>query len=378
MINIFKQQNSVNNIKKKFIFLLLLILCASASSAIFKTKKTLKIGIAGPPPFLMVHDKYYTGIIIDIWHIIAQINSFKYKYIHLTNVNQGIEDLAEKKYDILIGDFAFIPARAKKIDYTYPFFLTSTSILTLKNPLSSTSINKNFIARYFYLFIIILIIYFLCAYLYYKKELKTKYIKTEQKTKEKSLHYAMWLVITALIKGHVDKQPTTNQGRILILFIILLGIIFTGLVTAWFTSSAVLIEESSYERFTSTNSLHGKTFLVWGNDISSQEAIKENKAFSKIVPFNQNIYNFYMDNKTKYAGIIADLPVNNYIKENSENKNLYISSLTLGKELFGFMTYNKSPYLTLINHSLLLIRENGQLENICKQYLKEALQSCTI
>ena len=180
----------------------------------------------------------------------------------------------------------------------------------------------------------------------------------------------MYMTSTALLKGSFASPPTTLQGRILALIIILAGLIFIGLITAGFTSSVILLEKPII-KFPTYKSLQGKTFLLWGESSHEKKLVTHYKANFKTIPTNKNIYNIYINNTDKYSGIIAELPVLHYIKDQSKNKSLKISSLILNQEILGFITKQNSPYLEILNKSILTLQEDGELDKICQHYLHD-------
>ena len=353
-----------------FISLLLIFLSTSESktniSATYLNKKPLKVGLIVENPYVFKQNNQYSGLIISIWQEIIKLSPMKYNFIPVgESWVQATQDLIKKKYDILLGDFAYSSERAKVVQYTHPFLLTYMSILTLK-PTTERIIRSSFIVRFSTIFISIIIIYLLCSYLYAKIELKNKKVTSDTNKKEKAKTYSLWIISRTLLSGGLADPPSTILGRILIIIVLILGIIFISLISAGLSSDAIL-SKTQLQTFPDYFSLQGKTFLYWGKTDFYQSVIGKWGALTKGISLKDNIYEIYIKNTDKYDGIVADYPVNLYLLNKSKNQNIHIESLKLNQEILSFIVPLKSPYLENIDNALITLKHKGVIQKICEQ-----------
>ncbi|PSM51975.1 amino acid ABC transporter, periplasmic cysteine-binding protein [Campylobacter blaseri] len=123
---------------RKVIFLLLFVIsfCFSNSLSEIREKGVVRIGVFdGQPPFSSFKNGSYEGFEIDFANELAKRifgNKGGKVEFHTTYAKNRIEDLETNKVDIILATLTINDERAKRVDFSMPYFSVNIGILTKK------------------------------------------------------------------------------------------------------------------------------------------------------------------------------------------------------------------------------------------------------
>lgn len=90
----------------------------------------LKVGVHISPPFVMRNGDNYTGMAIELWEVLASHFGLQSEYKEYDTVSELINATHNHEVDIAITNLTITKARAKRIDFTHPWFDSGLRIMT--------------------------------------------------------------------------------------------------------------------------------------------------------------------------------------------------------------------------------------------------------
>jgi polar amino acid transport system substrate-binding protein len=89
----------------------------------------LVIGTKEAPPFSMkAADGTWIGISIDLWRHVADSLNLRYRFVEEPSVQELIDGVAGRKYDVAVAAVTVTASRARDVDFTQPFYITGLGI----------------------------------------------------------------------------------------------------------------------------------------------------------------------------------------------------------------------------------------------------------
>lgn len=115
----------------KYVLLSLLIILIGtpiqAKTGGFDSEKdTLLVGLAGSEPF--VFEEEGEGIAVEIWSLIAEEESWSFKYIPFESIENALHTLNKGGIDVLVGPISITSKRLETMRFSQPFYNSSISI----------------------------------------------------------------------------------------------------------------------------------------------------------------------------------------------------------------------------------------------------------
>ena len=343
-------------------------------------KEEIKVFVILGPPDSMVtttrikseNDGYiYYGFGWDIFQHIKKRLKDKYEFkvvfsdLKDNNYNKFIREVNQNKYDIVIGEFFTNNYREKLINFTTPISIDSNAVLHIKknNPfLTIFKISKQVI--YQILFLILLGLVF-GSLLYFIESGRTYHSKRLQNSNKLRFLRSIVTGISSMFgeMGYLSERSSlTIRGIILITIIMTVAFLFIMYIQGAITT-AIIKQESD-----SINKSDSKKTLLGFKGYSTVNKLKR-YGFNIIEVENLDTDDFikeYINNTDKYDGaIFAYCEAYEYLKK---NKDLTIS-LNFGNEPVSFpVNQNKKKFLEDVNKIITELRDNLELNRICKSY----------
>lgn len=354
------------------------------------SKKKIKICLIESPPFIFkdpLGNK--TGFEYDIIDFFVKENNLdvEYYYIDTANktksYNEYIEDLADGKYDILAGNFTQTSERDLLVNFSNPLFLDIVSIFY------KSGSNTDFTNYYYKILIvifqfigIILILGIFLAFVHYK----TSNFKTTFKE-------SLWRVWSALLgepglgvnptkfNDNVGKASTINLGlrALLVLLSALFGIYLGAIIT-----SERVTEVIKTANFSSSKDLLNKKIMVLDGS-SDMELLKEyvNSHKVKLISIQkteksdyETLTEYYFKNKDTQK--IDGLVQSGERFQSSDIDNIFTKGSLMFKKNIGAVAFNKNKkvLLDLFNKTILKLRDNNSIRELCEKYFKDPTNIC--
>lgn len=96
-------------------------------------KNEIVVGIKNSPPFVIKNsDNNFGGLSIDLWNAIADSLNLKYRFKEY-DLSGLISALENEKINLCINPLTVTSDRAKRIDFTQPFYITNLQLQLTKN-----------------------------------------------------------------------------------------------------------------------------------------------------------------------------------------------------------------------------------------------------
>lgn len=328
------------------------------------------------------------GIMIDIWNKIWNIISNKDEYKNakiqffiLENVNteELLNDMINKKYDIVLGDFTPTPERIK-----YTFF--SNKLFTEKNVgvyiKDSTVLEYNVIdkladiLRYPIIFLIIASI-LIAFFNYFFKTKNSSFIDVYIQTINSFLGDK-----SGIISGknyNIYAKNSIFIGLISLIVILILFLFLFYMQTIVISRSLNVLQENkdpfSFPKNKRVLVAYDSPYKIELKKCCDIDVIEsKNKDTSSDIKLLADEF-LERHEKDNIIGFYASSPIIEYVMRNEEST-LYSSKLTISPTLFSepskvsFMISKYNPELLYdMNDAIHTLEWNGEMEKSCKSYL---------
>ncbi len=347
--------------------------------------KPLRVALCGDnKPYLFKNKGgMYDGVDFDIWRHIQDKLDVPCKFIYLDkpNYDKEIQNLADGKYDVLIGNISINNSRNKLVNFTHLEYLD-------QNRLIYKHVNTNNYYKYLQAFIKravvpIIAIFIFASILGYALTINNK----------KNFMSNAWNTLTALL-GNTDRvSQKTNIGNLVEIFIAIVVLVisfFLGLFLQGAVTTDIIRIESTNDPFYSISTLNNKHILsLKGTSQSSYLKNLTNKVNVNVVDYDytgferrQNddefdgnvvssgIADYYLKNTEKFSGFFVAEESFKAIQDMYPD--LRQSNLNLGyDEIAIAINKNNDNLLEKINLVLSEMKDNEVLPSLCEKYFKD-------
>ena len=324
-----------------------------------------------PNASLMPDEKQYQGLYYDIWknikselhdYVIEEtfldIDHHTYtKLIHLIHNNQ---------YDILIGSIIMEKTRNKLVNYTIPITIDHNSLIYYpKLNIFKTIYNittKILLKPILYVSIIGVII---GSILYF--------IAPPRKNNIIGKKYSIINSISSLLRipGFIKKHSHLNiVSTILIIILSILAFLFVVIIQSYITNN-ILTSYSNIDLVYNAKSIKNKSIICPKNQSSCNYLSTYNVNITLEGNTIDESIRYYIKNKDKYIGV----GIRYYDALYYQKKYPF---LVAGRSNLGYLPYywivskNRKVLLDKINRLLFEMKNNLQIEKICKYYMSSS------
>jgi len=353
-------------------------------------KKPINVCLVDAPPFVYKDELgNYKGIEYDVFNSFAKEAKLKVNYTFLNSsgvsYNDVIDEVANGKYDVFMGNIGQTKERAQKVLYGQPMNMDYNSFIYYDD-------NKGYIGNInildalmfiFKLIAIILMVSFIISIFHYA----TSPFKT-------SFKESLWRVASALFgepgfgvepnkfNGKIDKMSANSL--IIRTFIVFLSSIIGIYVTA--SISAYEVSKNLTKKYTKKSDLNGKTILCLKGNIAETELVPYSKEYNfKILALRDeeteydNDYDelkgLFVKNKDKVDGIYQ--PTESFLFYENDDSSFKMSDIYFEQVVTGLVFNKKLVDLSReYNHHLFHLRDINTMTKLCKRYFKRPDKMC--
>lgn len=118
----------------------LVILCTISFAPIAQSQeppnfpeRPVLVGLYYSPPFVMEENGEHTGMAIDLWEAIAAEHNLDFEYQSFETFRTLVDAAANKQIDVAVTNLTITENRAKRIDFTQPWFDAGLRIMINDN-----------------------------------------------------------------------------------------------------------------------------------------------------------------------------------------------------------------------------------------------------
>jgi len=317
---------------------------------------------------------FYTGFIWDIWqHISNKLkNKYNFKVIFSTlednNYDNFVDDVKEKKYQLVIGCFNYNKSRERKINYTTPFMIDANSIIYR----AETSIIRD-LKRILYSDAALMILYALLigiaiGLLLYNFD-KIRYLNLKNSIKITKQQYFLRAIVTGISSmvgqtGYLSEHVSLDfKNVIMVIIILFLSFIFIMFLQASITK--ILIQEQ--ESLMNEHNVNKYNLIGF----KGYDTVKKLGRFNAKIELFENktsdeMVSLYLNNMDKYDGFVLPYCEGfNYVQSNPKLK----LSKGFGYEPQSFIvSEEENELLEDINFVINDMRFTLKLKTLCYSY----------
>jgi len=226
---------------RRVLFILVILISVSQLFAIEPFEiKSLRVGVAYSPPYLIRDEGHLSGVCIDLWRLMCDTLNQSYEIVVYEDHDSLISDLRSGKIDLSICPYTATTERLKDFRMTIPFYISNMGIVsraenhrpvlqTLQHIFSWTVVKW---------MILILGIVSVFAFFLWLAERKANAGQFHPGLRG-VLDGVWWAFVTMSTVGYGDKIPKTSGGKILAItwmfFAISLFFVASGVISSELT-----------------------------------------------------------------------------------------------------------------------------------------------
>jgi polar amino acid transport system substrate-binding protein len=331
--------------------------------------KKITVAVYDSPPFGMIgQDGEITGLSVECWKDIAGKLQISYDFV-LTDMDELLSGVQEKRYQIGIGAITATPARELLVDFTHPVNPSGTGIAV-----STRSDRHPFWSLWHLIFInllelisgllVLLVIFGILIWL------------VERRNNARHFHRRIkgvgdgiwWAAVTMTTVGYGDKSPKSMAGRILAVLWMFTSVILVSLFTA---STTTTLTSSKIE---STIQSKGdlRTVKVGAARYSSGEEylLRNNIYYQPYETIEEAIDEMIKGN---IDAVVSNVPVLKYLKQKEYKRNIRIIPKLLADNYMAMAIHFDNPLRESINRELLKKTASEEWKQTLSKYLGDDL-----
>lgn len=347
--------------------------------------KPLRVALCGDnKPYLFKNKSgMYDGVDFDIWRHIQDKLDIPCKFIYLDkpNYDQEIQNLADGKYDVLIGNISINNSRNKLVHFTHLEYLDQNRLIYKHD--DTTNYSKYLQAFLNRAIIPIIAIFVFAIIIGYALTINNK----------KNFLSNTWNILTAML-GNTDRvSQKTNIGNLVEIFIAIVVLVISFFL-ALFLQGAVTTDiiriESTSDPFYDLATLNNKRILcLKGTSQSSYLKNLQNKVSVDVVDYDYTNFEKRKNDDEFDGNVVSSGIADHYLKNTDNFSGFFVaeesfkaiqdmypdlrqSNLNLGyDEIAIAVNKNNNDLLQSINLVLSEMKDKEILPSLCEKYFKD-------
>jgi len=328
------------------------------------TDSTIKVGIKETPPFIIKETEGYKGVSIALWESIASELNIQYKYEEYDL--PGLLDALEKgSIDVCINPLTVTSERARKFDFTQPFYITNLAIATSKADKGKVAqfienfFSVNFFKAVLLLFLVILM-FGLLVWVFERKQNREEFDKGAAGV----WSGIWWSAVTMTTVGYGDKSPKTTGGRIVALIWMFTAIIIISGFTASIASALTVNQlDVGIEGINDLKKI--KTAVIKGS--SSELYLRQNGI--PYLPYDSPEEALHAIANEEIQAFVYDEPILRYLIQNQKvEESVMVLPYKINTQYYSFSVPDGSPLLEDLEITLLENIREVEWKGVLNEY----------
>jgi len=346
--------------KKTILFLVASFLLIGNINA----QDTLRIGYNLSPPFVIENESITEGLNLWLWQRIAKETGIQYELVKMP-LDSIIHSLSTQEIDLAITPLTITAERSKLMDFTSPYFITHSGILTKSSgeetivPILSAIGSWQFAKALGALGVIICFFGF-SLWVFERRKNPEQFGKGLRGIG----NGIWWSAVTMTTVGYGDTSPKTPIGKMIAIVWMFVAIMMISGFTASIASSLTISDLSE------ANVMGYKNKPVGVVHKSTTEDWLTNRFFSKVNPYYTIDSAIEALNKGEIEAIAADTPMLRYLKNQNDKKSHTLQNLKYNSQMYSFGISEGVPDKTkeAIEYALLKIVDTKDWKVILNTY----------
>jgi len=351
------------------LFVLLLLFCTirlPAQQA--DTASYLKVGVYISPPFVIEQDNRLFGMSIELWDTIAARLRLSCRYEKVPTFRELISETSAGNFDVAITNLTITQNRARRIDFTQPWYDAGLRIMIDKDREAGISdiisglYDAGHLRAYAWLILIILIATLLLTLF------DRKFDREFPRRWREGLAESFYHVMSVATSGKTSRKNIFGwKGRVFSALWLVCGVGVIAYVTSSVTS--VMTTLSLTNQIHSLADLSGKTVGVFTGSVAEEYA---NERGMQTLSYNSIDDAVHALRTGQIAAVIGDAPVLEYYGHTHPEAAVTVVGPLFKPDKYGFGLPLHSPLTKRITVELLGANERGLIAALRKKYFGDA------
>ncbi|EBI9056960.1 ABC transporter substrate-binding protein [Salmonella enterica] len=329
--------------------------------------ETVTVGVFVSPPFVMNKSGLYDGIAIDIWAEAAAQKGTDYRFKEFDSYSELLSALEKKEIGAAVTNISITEERAKRYDFSFPWYDSGLRLLTTRTPVVSTNsvlskiYHSGYVMSYVWIGILIILATFLLTV--FDRMFDRDFTRRWFDGMAESFYHIISLITTGKTS---HKQLFGAVGRILAALWMLVGVGIIAYVTSSVTS--VMTAMQFTDNITEIGDLTGRKVGARKGSVSA-DILKEKGL--EIYPVNHIVDGIDRLSDGTIAAIVGDAPVLEYYVKQHPYSKVQVTGRLFHHDKFGFAFPRGSCLTRDISLGIIRQTESGRVSEIKSRYLDD-------
>jgi len=350
-------------------FSLAVTLLSSAAQA-EEEDRPVRVATTSCPPFVIVDGDHYRGLSIFLWDEIAKSLGVDYE-LKEYSLQEMVDAVATGEADVAVSCLSITREREEIVDFSHSYYETNLAIGTRERG-AVTAITGVFLSREFLIAIgIVLGAAVLIGGIFYTLEHRENTKLYALKTRAGKLVEAFIIGLLFVTRGPIRfYEFKTSVARVLAALLAVVSTIMIASITAVLASAFTLDQLRAQ-----VSSPHDLAHVRVGAMAASTAArYLENRGIPHQAFTERDALLTALDDG-RIDAVVSDEAVLSYTLKEGKQRGVYESLVvlphTFEKQNYGLALKDESPYIELLNQTLLDARKSGEWKIELSRYLGE-------
>lgn len=311
--------------------------------------RTLIVGVATAPPFVIAEKGGYRGLSVDLWRETAEEYGWSYD-VRRYDFPSLLEAVSRGEIDVGIGAITTTAERERRMDFSHPVFTSGIGVAIQRGQSAGwvAVLSALWSMAFLKLMLFLLGLLFLVGFLAWFAERKHNPEHFGGTHAEGILAGVWWAMVTLTTVGYGDVAPRTWMGRLIGLGWMFSGFVLVAFFTASITSALTVGELRSSIR--SASDLAGRRIATVVHTTSEEWLERERLAFRT----HDALPGALAALKTEKADVVVfDTPLLAWTIRRDHRSALQVLPVTLERQDYAFALPRNSPLRESIDQALL-------------------------
>jgi polar amino acid transport system substrate-binding protein len=343
-------------------FFVFCVLVFGLANEVKSKEKILTVDVEITAPCVMHYNGTYTGFDIELWEEIAQELKLAFTY-NETDLKGIFADLVGGKADVAFSCITVTNEREKIVDFSHHYFDSGLRILVSSKTTHGTFRPFKSLLSPFVLTALIYLVLFIFIAGNILWFVERGHFHVSQKYFPGIFDAIWFVVVTMATVGYGDVVPRKWFGRLVSIFVMVLGIGFFGWVVAQLSSALTLqklhsdIEHPRDLRERVVATVEGTTSVPTLHKLGA--IVKPTKTI-------EDAYRLLLEKKVE--AVVFDSPAILYFERNDGAGKVKAVGPLFDIQYYGFLFPQGSELRESVNRALLKLRKNGIYDRLYRKW----------
>lgn len=307
------------------------------------------------------------GLSVDVWRSVAARLSLKYELVPAASVAQGIDKVATRDLDVLVGPISITASRAMRVDFTQAYFISHFGIASLPDRATLWQRVGPFLSKAFIVGAgsLLFTLAGVGALIWFVE--RHNNAEMFPKSPVKGIANGVWMaLVTMTTVGYGDRVPVTLAGRIVTGVWMVIAMLSVSSLTAGIATTLTLAQLQRGQ-IESLDDLRGHRVAVLNNTVGEELALASGARVRNVSSVAAALD---LVKQGKVDAVLHDRPILQFYIGRHEDAEFFLSPGVSAPQGYGFAVSDREleKQLTI---SLLAARESGELGGLTRRWLGE-------